>query len=105
VAVLLPLVLSSIYLSKPPAAKSAARSTPSARSQSVALSLSSFRLIPQSWRPHLQTILHTEASRKIFYFLMVNLAYMGVQMAYGVITNSLGLISDGESREGPCSLL
>lgn len=53
-------------------------------------------LLPLAWRPHLSTILRTPASRKIFLFLCVNLAYMGVQMAYGVITNSLGLISDGE---------
>ena len=34
-------------------------------------------------------------SRKIFYFLMLNLSYMLVQMVYGIWTNSLGLISDG----------
>lgn len=34
----------------------------------------------------------------MFYFLMLNLVYMGVQMGYGVATNSLGLISDGRSR-------
>ncbi|RSH94776.1 putative zinc transporter msc2 [Saitozyma podzolica] len=51
-------------------------------------------LLPAHWRPHLQTILNTPASRQIFYFLLLNLAYMGVQMGYGVLTNSLGLISD-----------
>jgi len=34
-------------------------------------------------------------SRRIFYFLVLNLSYMMVQMLYGVWTNSLGLISDG----------
>ena len=34
-------------------------------------------------------------SRRIFYFLVLNLFYMMVQMLYGVWTNSLGLISDG----------
>lgn len=40
-------------------------------------------------------------SRRIFYFLVLNLSYMMIQMLYGIWTNSLGLISDGmwsESR-------
>ncbi|KAF8196686.1 cation efflux family-domain-containing protein [Mycena galopus ATCC 62051] len=45
-------------------------------------------------RSYLKTILSNPESRKIFYFLMLNMAYMGVQMLYGVWTNSLGLISD-----------
>ena len=53
-------------------------------------------LLPVTWRPHFQTILRTPTSSRIFYFLLLNLAYMGVQMVYGVFTNSLGLISDGE---------
>lgn len=57
---------------------------------------SPYALVPRAWRPHLATVLRTPTSRKIFGFLCLNLAYMGVQMAYGVITNSLGLISDGE---------
>jgi zinc transporter 5/7 len=43
----------------------------------------------------MKTILSNPESRKIFYFLMLNLAYMFVQLLYGVWTNSLGLISDG----------
>ncbi|KIJ55441.1 hypothetical protein M422DRAFT_57868 [Sphaerobolus stellatus SS14] len=43
---------------------------------------------------YLKTILSNPESRKIFYFLMLNLSYMGVQVVYGIITNSLGLISD-----------
>jgi zinc transporter 5/7 len=46
-------------------------------------------------RVHLKTITANPESRKIFYFLLLNLVYMGVQMLYGVWTNSLGLISDG----------
>lgn len=46
---------------------------------------------------YLNAILSNSESRKIFYFLVVNLAYMLVQMLYGVWTNSLGLISDGKS--------
>lgn len=44
---------------------------------------------------YLNTILSNPESRKIFYFLVVNMVYMLVQMLYGVWTNSLGLISDG----------
>ncbi|KAH8832528.1 hypothetical protein DL96DRAFT_1582497 [Flagelloscypha sp. PMI_526] len=45
-------------------------------------------------RSYLKTILLNPESRKIFYFLVLNMAYMAVQMLYGVWTNSLGLISD-----------
>ncbi|KAJ2919525.1 hypothetical protein MD484_g914, partial [Candolleomyces efflorescens] len=45
-------------------------------------------------KTYLKAILSNPESRKIFYFLMLNLAYMLVQMLYGVWTNSLGLISD-----------
>lgn len=46
-------------------------------------------------RSYLKTIMSNPESRKIFYFLVLNLAYMMVQMLYGIWTNSLGLISDG----------
>ncbi|KAF8630734.1 hypothetical protein AX17_005329 [Amanita inopinata Kibby_2008] len=45
-------------------------------------------------RTYVKTILSNPESRKIFYFLMLNMCYMLVQMLYGVWTNSLGLISD-----------
>ncbi|KAF5369230.1 hypothetical protein D9757_010038 [Collybiopsis confluens] len=45
-------------------------------------------------RSYLKTILSNPESRKIFYFLLLNMCYMLVQMLYGVWTNSLGLISD-----------
>lgn len=48
-------------------------------------------------KSYLKSILANPESRKIFYFLMLNMAYMLVQMLYGVWTNSLGLISDGMS--------
>jgi zinc transporter 5/7 len=48
-------------------------------------------------RTYMKTILRNPESRKIFYFLVLNLVYMGVQMLYGVWTNSLGLISDGKT--------
>ena len=39
-------------------------------------------------------ILANPDSRRIFQFLCLNLAFMGVQLVWGVWTNSLGLISD-----------
>jgi Co/Zn/Cd efflux system component len=42
----------------------------------------------------LEIILSNQDSKQIFYFLLLNLSYMFVQLAYGVWTNSLGLISD-----------
>ncbi|KAG8914450.1 putative zinc transporter msc2 [Tulasnella sp. 408] len=38
--------------------------------------------------------MENDESRKIFYFLMVNLAYMVIQLLWGFWTNSLGLVSD-----------
>lgn len=46
-------------------------------------------------RSYMKAIMENAESRKIFYFLMLNLSYMLVQMVYGIWTNSLGLISDG----------
>lgn len=46
-------------------------------------------------RAYLKSILENPESRKIFYFLVLNMCYMLVQMLYGIWTNSLGLISDG----------
>ena len=51
--------------------------------------------ITQVARAHLNTIMSNPESRRIFYFLVLNLAYMMIQMLYGIWTNSLGLISDG----------
>ncbi|KAI8643169.1 Metallo-dependent phosphatase-like protein [Parasitella parasitica] len=42
----------------------------------------------------LEIILSNNDSKQIFYFLLLNLSYMFVQLTYGVWTNSLGLISD-----------
>ncbi|OJA09769.1 hypothetical protein AZE42_01489 [Rhizopogon vesiculosus] len=50
--------------------------------------------VSKAIRFYLNSILSDSESRKIFYFLMLNLAFMLVQMLYGVWTNSLGLISD-----------
>ncbi|CAG8541720.1 15375_t:CDS:10 [Funneliformis caledonium] len=43
---------------------------------------------------YIKIILDNRDSRQIFYFLLLNLSYMFVQMVYGIWTNSLGLISD-----------
>ena len=51
--------------------------------------------VTQVARAHLKTIMSNPESRRIFYFLMLNLSYMMIQMLYGIWTNSLGLISDG----------
>ncbi|GAA5914613.1 hypothetical protein JCM6882_001217 [Rhodosporidiobolus microsporus] len=45
-------------------------------------------------RATVKTILASPESRRIYFFLCLNLAFMFVQMAYGIWTNSLGLISD-----------
>lgn len=49
------------------------------------------------FRATIKTILATPDSKRIYFFLCLNLAYMVVQMVYGIWTNSLGLISDCES--------
>ena len=42
----------------------------------------------------LHSILADKDSRRIFYFMLLNLSFMLVQSTYGVLTGSLGLISD-----------
>jgi solute carrier family 30 (zinc transporter), member 5/7 len=42
----------------------------------------------------LHGILDDKDSRRIFYFMLLNLSFMLVQSTYGVLTGSLGLISD-----------
>ncbi|KAJ1935895.1 hypothetical protein EC988_008348, partial [Linderina pennispora] len=45
-------------------------------------------------RGMISSIMSDSESRSIFMFLLLNLSYMFVQIVYGYITNSLGLISD-----------
>ncbi|TAQ86452.1 hypothetical protein B7494_g5226 [Chlorociboria aeruginascens] len=47
----------------------------------------------QRW-PLLHTILADKDSRRIFYFMSLNFAFMVVQAFYGFVTDSLGLLSD-----------
>ncbi|GFS15345.1 zinc transporter 5 [Elysia marginata] len=53
----------------------------------------------------LRQILEDADSRKIFYFLCINLGFTFVELFYGVWTNSLGLISDGFHMLFDCSAL
>ncbi|XP_048255901.1 zinc transporter 5-like [Haliotis rufescens] len=53
----------------------------------------------------LRQILEESNSRKIFYFLCINLMFTFVELLYGVWTNSLGLISDGFHMLFDCSAL
>ncbi|KAL8700283.1 MAG: hypothetical protein Q9201_005530 [Fulgogasparrea decipioides] len=45
-------------------------------------------------RPLLHSILVEKDSRRIFYFMCLNFAFMLVQLFYGIATGSLGLLSD-----------
>ena len=56
-------------------------------------------------RNGLRQILEESDSRRIFYFLCVNLAFTFVELIYGAMTNSLGLISDGFHMLFDCSAL
>lgn len=53
----------------------------------------------------LRDIVLDRDSRKIFYFLCINLLFTFVELSYGVFTNSLGLISDGVHMLFDCSAL
>ncbi|CAD21657.2 Proton-coupled zinc antiporter SLC30A5 [Caenorhabditis elegans] len=53
----------------------------------------------------LNEILMNNDSRRIFWFLCVNLGFCGVEFLYGFWTNSLGLISDGFHMLFDCSAL
>jgi len=56
-------------------------------------------------RNGLRQILEESDSRKIFYFLCINLAFTFVELVYGMWSNSLGLISDGFHMFFDCSAL
>lgn len=53
----------------------------------------------------LSQIMKESDSRRIFYFLCVNLIFTFVELLYGMWTNSLGLISDGFHMLFDCSAL
>ncbi|GAA5998586.1 cation diffusion facilitator family transporter [Rhodotorula paludigena] len=53
-----------------------------------------FATFYRHFRATIKTILASPESRRIYFFLCLNLGFMFIQMAYGIWTNSLGLISD-----------
>uniref|UniRef100_A0A2K6GUT1 Zinc transporter n=1 Tax=Propithecus coquereli TaxID=379532 RepID=A0A2K6GUT1_PROCO len=61
--------------------------------------------IPRFIKESLKQILEESDSRQIFYFLCLNLLFTFVELFYGVLTNSLGLISDGFHMLFDCSAL
>uniref|UniRef100_A0A3Q2I7W2 Zinc transporter n=1 Tax=Equus caballus TaxID=9796 RepID=A0A3Q2I7W2_HORSE len=61
--------------------------------------------IPRFIKESLKQILEENDSRQIFYFLCLNLLFTFVELFYGVLTNSLGLISDGFHMLFDCSAL
>lgn len=63
------------------------------------------QLVPPMLRSILKDILRSPESSKIFYFLLLNLAYMFIQLLWGVWTNSLGLISDAIHMAFDCVAL
>ena len=54
--------------------------------------VSTFTSIVQSY---IRTILTNRATRNVFFYLLLNLSFTGVEILYGMWTNSLGLIGDG----------
>ncbi|KAI0244461.1 hypothetical protein L0F63_001778 [Massospora cicadina] len=86
---LIALVLASLFLTHPNSADRAA-----VNSERVFVGLGRAPHFTEHLRSFLAAILASQDSRQIFYFLLLNLSYMFVQLAYGFWTNSLGLISD-----------
>ena len=68
--------------------------TPYGKTATLAYSSSSNSSPLRTAKQSLEIILSNNDSKQIFYFLLLNLSYMFVQLTYGVWTNSLGLISD-----------
>lgn len=53
----------------------------------------------------LKQVLEGRESRRIFFYLLLNLAFMFVEALYGFWTNSLGLISDAAHMLFDCTAL
>ncbi|KTW30456.1 uncharacterized protein T551_01739 [Pneumocystis jirovecii RU7] len=53
----------------------------------------------------LKFIMENRDSRSIFYFFLLNSAFMFIQMTYGILSNSLGLISDSIHMAFDCFAL
>lgn len=52
-----------------------------------------------------RSILSEEATRNLFFFLLLNLSFAFVELFYGMWTNSLGLISDAFHMFFDCTAL
>uniref|UniRef100_A0A1I7XNQ6 Proton-coupled zinc antiporter SLC30A5 n=1 Tax=Heterorhabditis bacteriophora TaxID=37862 RepID=A0A1I7XNQ6_HETBA len=75
------------------------------RLYSIISIFSALFLTPIAVLETLREILANSDSRRIFWFLCVNLGFCGVEFLYGFWTNSLGLISDGFHMLFDCSAL
>ncbi|XP_031555001.1 zinc transporter 7-like [Actinia tenebrosa] len=53
----------------------------------------------------IKAILSSQSSRNLFFFLLLNLSFAFVELAYGIWTNSLGLISDSFHMFFDCTAL
>jgi len=42
-----------------------------------------------------RTVVHSKSTRNVFFYLLINVSFASVEVVYGLITNSLGLIGDG----------
>eukprot|EP01101_Sappina_pedata_P008077 TRINITY_DN440_c0_g1_i1.p1 TRINITY_DN440_c0_g1~~TRINITY_DN440_c0_g1_i1.p1 ORF type:complete len:376 (+),score=129.00 TRINITY_DN440_c0_g1_i1:508-1635(+) len=85
--------MSLLPISQPPSFSDASKKLPTLTSISTFVS------------SVLTRILRHSESRNIFLFLCLNLAFMTVEMSYGVWTNSLGLISDACHMLFDCTAL
>ncbi|KAG5519576.1 hypothetical protein PMAC_001731 [Pneumocystis sp. 'macacae'] len=56
-------------------------------------------------KTYLKSIMESRDSRSIFYFFILNLTFMFIQMVYGILSNSLGLISDSIHMAFDCFAL
>lgn len=63
-------------------------------SSSSLASSSSRSILPLNIRKILSHILSDYNSKRLFIYLMINLMFMFVELGVGIVTNSLGLISD-----------
>jgi zinc transporter 5/7 len=79
------------------AASSSALSTGAASMSWSALGPFLRHLVKEIW--------NDRESRRIFFFLFINLMFMFVEMVYGVLTNSLGLIADAFHMMFDCTAL
>ncbi|ORY85512.1 cation efflux family-domain-containing protein [Protomyces lactucae-debilis] len=85
----LALIYLALYMQMPTSA------TLSSATTTIANTIPSAQARASAWGGYyIGEIVKEKESRDIFYFLLLNLSFMFVQMMYGIWTNSLGLISD-----------